>query len=158
MTIGQLIECLQGKVSAINGNEDDTTAFRFDITVEKISKEFHNLGYQLRGNETMYSGLTSRKLEGRSKKKIFISLFFFWINFIFKLKYFWDLLTINVLNIWWTTKLIVWHAITKYLQHQDGNLLVMLPQMTMLATLKDGKLVYEKPIKVLHFSNYKGKM
>ncbi|CAL9155029.1 unnamed protein product, partial [Musa hybrid cultivar] len=51
MTIGQLIECIMGKVAAHMGKEGDATPFT-DVTC----------GYQMRGFETMYNGHTGRKL------------------------------------------------------------------------------------------------
>ena len=50
MTIGQLIECLLGKVGALSGKEGDGTAFN-DLTVDDISRDLHNAGYQKRGFE-----------------------------------------------------------------------------------------------------------
>lgn len=35
------------------------------MTVEHISNDLHRLGYQKRGNETMYNGWTGRKMETR---------------------------------------------------------------------------------------------
>ncbi|GLJ37518.1 hypothetical protein SUGI_0762380 [Cryptomeria japonica] len=61
MTIGQLIECIMGKVAAHMGKEGDATPFT-DVTVDSISKALHKCGYQMRGFETMYNGHTGRKL------------------------------------------------------------------------------------------------
>ena len=49
MTIGHLVECLASKVEG--------------STVELVSEQLHNLGYQLRGNEVMYNGFSGKKME-----------------------------------------------------------------------------------------------
>ncbi|KAH0915159.1 hypothetical protein HID58_029605 [Brassica napus] len=61
MTIGQLIECIMGKVAAQMGKEGDATPFT-DVTVDNISKALHECGYQMRGFERMYNGHTGRPL------------------------------------------------------------------------------------------------
>lgn len=58
MTIGQLIECLLGKVGALSGKEGDGTAFN-DLTVDDISRDLHNAGYQKRGFEVRLASFPS---------------------------------------------------------------------------------------------------
>ena len=67
MTIGQLIECLVGKVAALEGQEIDGTAFsNFDL--EDIKARMKSLGYDENGYEYMYNGMTGNKI----KNMIFI--------------------------------------------------------------------------------------
>ena len=62
MTIGHLIEAILSKVASLNGNEGDATPFQGQ-TVEYISNQLHNLGYQRYGNEVMYNGFTGKRME-----------------------------------------------------------------------------------------------
>ena len=67
MTLGQLIECLVGKVAALEGQEIDGTAFsKFDLP--SIKARMKSLGYEENGYEYMYNGMTGRKI----KNMIFI--------------------------------------------------------------------------------------
>lgn len=72
MTIGQLLECLLGKVGAISGYECDGTAFT-RVDSEKIKDELEKLGYQRDGSEYLYNGMTGQKM----KTMIFIGPTFY---------------------------------------------------------------------------------
>jgi len=61
MTIAQLIECILGKVSAIEGHDADGTPFN-DVDLEEIKDRLQNLGYNRNGVEYLYNGMTGQKM------------------------------------------------------------------------------------------------
>ncbi len=68
MTIGQLLECLLGKVSVLNGHESDATPFtgtQVEDVSEYLKKYYH---YNELGDEVMYNGMTGEQM----KVKIFV--------------------------------------------------------------------------------------
>ncbi|KAF7692250.1 DNA-directed RNA polymerase II subunit RPB2 [Cucumispora dikerogammari] len=64
MSIGHLFECLTGKVALFSGVEGDGTPF-MDFNIEQISSKLHELGFQKRGLEVMYCGMTGKKMQAQ---------------------------------------------------------------------------------------------
>jgi len=62
MTVGQLVECLVGKVAALKGVEADGTPFN-EIDIEKVKDELEKLGYERNATEYVYCGLTGQRLK-----------------------------------------------------------------------------------------------
>jgi DNA-directed RNA polymerase II subunit RPB2 len=67
MTIGQLMECISGKIGALNGTLMDATPFR-DTTIESLTSELSKHGFNRHGNEVLYNGFTGEQI----KTEVFI--------------------------------------------------------------------------------------
>ena len=67
MTVAQLIECIAGKAATIDGHRKNATSFDHD-TPEMIEEQLKAVGYESRGQQTMYCGYTGEPLDA----KIFI--------------------------------------------------------------------------------------
>lgn len=64
MTVGQLIECMSAKIGAIEGHFVDGTPFN-DYNVKELPTILKKLGYNAFGTETMYCGITGKKMEAQ---------------------------------------------------------------------------------------------
>ncbi len=62
MTVAQLIECMSAKIGAIDGKFMDGTPFN-NYNVRDLPNILKKLGYSAHGTETMYCGITGRKIE-----------------------------------------------------------------------------------------------
>jgi DNA-directed RNA polymerase II subunit RPB2 len=64
MTVANLIECLASKIGAIDGKFMDGTPFNnYDVT--DLPKILKKLGYSPYGTETMYCGMTGKKMDAQ---------------------------------------------------------------------------------------------
>jgi DNA-directed RNA polymerase subunit B len=77
MTVGYLLELLAGKVGCLSGEIVDGTAFS-GAGKDELEEQLKQLGFSYDGKETMYSGVTGKKLSA----KIFIGNLYY-----LKLKY-----------------------------------------------------------------------
>jgi hypothetical protein len=64
MTLGQLLECLLGKLSAVRGEEGDGTPF-CGMSVEAIGERLAAEGLDPFGNEVLYDGTTGEAFEAK---------------------------------------------------------------------------------------------
>ena len=136
MTIAQLIECVFGKVGSISGTELDATPFR-KVTVENISEIMEKLGYHGAGTEVLYNGKTGEQITAN---------IFMGPTFYYRLKH---LVEDKQHCIDYQTEILTKDGFKK----QD--------ELTMndsIATLKDNKLVYEKPIEIYNYPDHVGDM
>lgn len=67
MTVGYLMELLAGKVGSLNGETIDGTGFS-GVGKKQLEEHLKNLGFRYDGKETMYNGITGKRMEA----KIFI--------------------------------------------------------------------------------------
>jgi DNA-directed RNA polymerase beta subunit len=136
MTMAQLMECIMGKVSCSIGAYGDSTPFT-NCTVEYIADNLEKTGLEKYGNEIMYNGRTGEQI----KTEIFIGPTYYQrLKHMVSDKIHCTLSGHEVL----TAK--CWKDISEITMDDE------------IATLKDGKLVYEKPLEVFHYPNYKGKI
>jgi DNA-directed RNA polymerase subunit B len=77
MTVGYLLELLAGKVGCLNGKIMDGTSFSGE-SKSSLEEQMKELGFRFDGKETMYNGITGKKL----KSKIFVGNLYY-----LKLKY-----------------------------------------------------------------------
>ena len=136
MTIGQLIECLLGKVCAVKGVFGDATPFT-GVDINAINDELVAHGYDAWANEVTYNGMTGQRMEW----KLFIGPTYYQ-----RLK-----------------QMVGDKAHCTSIDHEvltkDGW--KYSHQLTMddkIATLVNDKLVYQHPTKILNYPNYKGDM
>jgi replicative DNA helicase Mcm len=136
MTIGQLAECLVGKAAALQGMDADATPFE-DRDFTSVEDMLEKLGYERKGKEYLYNGMTGEKM---------LVQYFFGPTYYQRLKH---LVADKI------------HCLTEnheVLTENGWKFFKDIKKKEKVATLKDGKLVYEAPTKLLHFPNYKGKM
>ncbi len=64
MTVGYLLELLAGKVGCLKGEIMDGTSFS-GIGKEELEEQMEGLGFRYDGKETMYNGITGKKIEAK---------------------------------------------------------------------------------------------
>lgn len=137
MTIGQLVEGLVGKCAALQGMDADGTVFE-EHDFESAKDSLEKLGYDRNGYEYMYNGMTGEKM----LTKIFLCPTFYQ-----RLKHLVD------------DKI---HCLTKsdheVLTNKGWKFFDDITMDDKIACLEDNNLVYDKPIALLNYPNYKGKM
>lgn len=63
MTIGQLLECIFGKVASLDGQFRDSTAFEHDEgEIHDLYESLHKQGFQRHGSDMLINGMTGKQM------------------------------------------------------------------------------------------------
>ncbi|AYV77285.1 MAG: DNA-directed RNA polymerase subunit beta [Barrevirus sp.] len=134
MTIGQLIECLSGKVAALSGIEIDGSGFsNFDL--DDLKGKLKSLGFREDSTEFMRNGMTGKKMN----IPIFLGPTYYQ-----RLKH---MVADKI------------HCLTldhEVLTEQGWKTFDEITMNDKIATLKDGLIQYEKPLDLLYYPNFEG--
>lgn len=136
MTVAQLMECIMGKACAELGTSGDATPFT-DLTTEDLAKALDQCGMERYGNEIMYNSRTGEMMN----TEIFIGPTYYQ-----RLKH---MVADKI------------HCVRSGHDVLTDRGWVPIEEVTMehkVATLVNGEVVYDHPIRVLHFPDYSGKM
>jgi DNA-directed RNA polymerase beta subunit len=136
MTIAQLMECIMGKAGCHIGAFGDSTPYN-DCSVEDIAKVLELSGMERYGNEIMYNGKTGEQIH----TEIFIGPTYYQ-----RLKH---MVTDKV------------HCLTEdhdVLTRGGWKKISEVKKSDKIAILKDDKLIYENPIDIYKYPDYKGYM
>lgn len=136
MSLGQLAECLVGKVAGLNGMDADGTPFE-EYDFDAVKKMLKELGYEENGNEELYNGMSGEKM------KVTI---FFGPTYYQRLKH----LVVDKIHCLTNDHDVLtldgWKNITEITKNDK------------VATLKNNVLVYEHPTQIFDYPNYEGSM
>ena len=137
MTVAQLIECMASKIGAIDGKFMDGTPFN-NYNVRELPSILKKLGYSPHGTETMYCGITGKKIE----TEIFIGP-----TYYMRLKH-------MVLD-----KVHCLSMDHEVLTSDGWKYYINILKTDKIATLnKDGIIEYNEPTDLYHYPDYNGKM
>jgi len=136
MTIGQLVECLVGKVAALEGMDADGTPFE-EHNIEAVKARLKSLGYNENGCEYMYNGMTGERM----KTMIFIGPTYYQ-----RLKHLVE------------DKIHCLSMDHEVLTEEGWKTYDELSMKDKVACLVDNKLVYQNPTNLLYYPDYKGDM
>ena len=137
MTVAQLLETVLGKSCTLSGNFGDGTPFTKNSidNVEKICEELSKFGFQRQGYEIMYSGITGEPLE---------ALVSIGTPFYQRLKH---MVSAKIHCLDFHTEVLTKLGWKKYNEISLND---------EIACLKQGNLVYEKPLNILIYKDYEG--
>lgn len=138
MTIGQLLECVLSKTSALQGKITDATPFN-QLDVEEVNRIFKQYGYEDNGLEELYCGMTGKKMS----VKIFIGP-----TYYLRLKHMvFDKIHCLTLD----HEVLTFRGWKRYEELTSEDLIATLNK-------DSGNLEYHKPLKIHYYPEYEGKM
>lgn len=139
MTISQLLETCLGKSCCVEGTLGDATPFSSNSSnvAEQICDRLQKNGYERHGWEQLYNGMTGEVIEAQ---------IFFGPVFYQRLKHM------------VSDKIHCCAIDTEVLTFNGWKKASELRMNDHIATLKDGKLVYDEPIDIMIYPDYEGSM
>lgn len=136
MTMGHLLECLVGKVAALEGQEIDSSPYS-NFNIKDIKKRLEDLGYKDDGTEYLYNGMTGEKIK---------SMISIGPTYYQRLKH----IVADKMHC-----LTMDHDV---LTEGGWKSFTELKETDKVATLRDGKLRYERPRKLLYYPDFEGEL